>query len=39
MNIKVFHCDKELLERNKTIVHNLRIIMEHVIEPQKYCEE
>ena len=31
-------CDPQLLNKNRKIVHNLRMIVEHVIEPSAYSE-
>lgn len=38
VELTITQCDKELLAKNKKIVHNLRMIFEHVIEPKNYNE-
>lgn len=32
------HCDQALLERNKKIIHNLGLIVTHVISPEHYSD-
>lgn len=32
------HCDQGLLERNKKIIHNLGLIVTHVISPEDYSD-
>jgi hypothetical protein len=36
--LKGVGCDPGLLVRNGKIIHNLRMIVEHVIAPSDFCE-